>query len=430
MNIVGNIVLFLEFLFQGYCVYVYMSSLLKSKKSRMFSVSLFLCASVIEFAEYRSIELTLINIGVFVFLTFIVCMVCFENKMIVYFLHTLIISAIFAMFELLSIPFVNIALSDNYIHTHSDVSEMIVSTVSKLFLFIFCKIIYRVSEKEMTVTSSIYMFIVPVLSLLCELAICCLADNVDIEKYNLVVAVCSVSLLVTNMIVFGVHENFVKIANETAELKLLEQKKELDYEYYKILQNNYDQSRILVHDIKHHVAVMGSMAESGDVQQLGEYILSLKNQKYINEVYTMTGNKIIDIIIYQKSGECSEYKIKFHFKHNNINFNFIEETDICCILCNILDNAIDAAKKSENKFIDMEFYTNPEKDMYFIEVCNGCDIAPVMKDDRILTDKENKEEHGVGLYSVELTAQKYNGFISFDYSSENNQFLITVTLKK
>ena len=59
-----------------------------------------------------------------------------------------------------------------------------------------------------------------------------------------------------------------------------------------------------------------------------------------------------------------------------------------------------------------------------------CDKEPVIKDSRILTDKENKEEHGVGLVSVELTAQKYNGFISFDYSSENNQFLITVTLKK
>lgn len=240
MSIERDIVLFFEFLFQGYCVYMYMSSLLKSKRSKTFSVILFLCASVIEFAEYKLVAITLVNMGVFIFLTFILCMICFDSKMIADLLHTFIISAIFAMFELLSIPFVNIALSDNYIHTHSDVSEMIVSTVSKLFLFIFCKIIYKISEKEMTITSSVYMFVIPVLSLLCELSICCLADNVDIEKYNLVVAVCSVSLLVINMTVFGVHENFVKIANKTAELMMLEQKKELDYEYYKILQNNYD----------------------------------------------------------------------------------------------------------------------------------------------------------------------------------------------
>ena len=144
----------------------------------------------------------------------------------------------------------------------------------------------------------------------------------------------------------------------------------------------------------------------------------------------MTGNKIIDIIIYQKSCECREQKIRFYFKHNNINFNFIEETDICCILCNILDNAIDAAKKAENKYVDLEFYTNPEKDMYFIEIHNGCDTAPVVKDGHILTDKENKREHGVGLFSVELTASKYNGFISFEYLAEKNEFCMTVTIKK
>ena len=59
-----------------------------------------------------------------------------------------------------------------------------------------------------------------------------------------------------NAVVFKVHEDSVRSANENAKLKLSEQKQMLDYENYKLLQENYENSRILIHDIKHHLNVI------------------------------------------------------------------------------------------------------------------------------------------------------------------------------
>ena len=142
------------------------------------------------------------------------------------------------------------------------------------------------------------------------------------------------------------------------------------------------------------------------------------------------GNKIIDVVIHQKSEICRNKGINFTFSPNNIKFEFADETDICCILSNLLDNAVESAEKSSGKLLNVEFFSHADRNMLFIEIENSCDNEPNMKNGHLLTAKKDKSKHGIGLYSVEKTVKKYNGELYFNYSEDTKKFRISVMLHK
>lgn len=324
--------------------------------------------------------------------------------------------------EIMVVPFENMVLSDDYLVTHNNVTELFGSTLTKLVFFIFCRIVSRVSRKETTLTKSLVLLCVPVVSLICSLMLMSLNDYYDDNKFYLVVVVFAVSAMIINTAVFYVHESFLKNAAETEKLKLSEQKNILDYEHYKILQENYNNHKILVHNIKHNMKMIAAMAEKEDIDSLKEYVRAVQDQEHdlIGRFYT--GNKIADVIIIRESEKCKKSGIEFNFVSNEISFDFMNEADICCILSNLFDNAHEAAEKSKDKIIEAEFYYNGNRSMLFIEISNSCDTAPVIKNNRLQTDKKDKENHGIGMYSVEKTVSKYGGFLSYEYNKSEHTF--------
>lgn len=428
MSILFQITMLLEFMFQGYCQYVYFSALMKRKLSPIIILPLFLLASCAGYILYRSFYNPWFNIASVIIISFVLCIICYKAHIGVIILHSCIAGCMLVLFELMTAPAINFVMQDNYLESHAEISELLISTFSKLIMFTVCMLIKQIAEKELHKTKSAWLFIVPLMSVFLVYGLYYLfGAEIDINKYHTVLAISFMVLLVINIVVFKVHEDYVRSANEASRAKLLDQKKELDYESYKLLQKNYDDSRILIHDIKHHLNVISSMAENEDLKQ---YLASLKAQEYFNPSQNLTGNKIIDIIIYQKSEICRNKGIELSFTHNNIRFNFIEEADICCILSNLIDNAIESAERSSEKTIDIVFFSRSESGPFFIEIENSCDIPPDIKDGRLITAKKDKNKHGLGIISAEKTVRKYDGELNFQYEADQRRFRISAMLNK
>lgn len=430
MDVICNSVMVLEFLFQGYCQYTYLSALLKTKLKKEIVIFVFLAASCIEYCIYYFLYNPLINIALVTVLCFSVCMICFEAHWGVKALHSCILSCMLVLCEMAVIPFSNFFMNDNYFETHLKISELLISTISKLVMFTICMIIKQVAQKEIFKTRSIWLFAVPLFTIVLIHSICMLSNiGIDVQTYNYVLIISFVSLIIINTIVFIVHESYVMNFKETEKLKLLEQKKNLDYDHYKLLQQSYDNSRILVHDFKHHLSVINSLTQKGDQEELKNYLGSLEQSDIVKNV-SMTGNKIVDVVIAQKAEQCRMIGIDFIFHPNNINLDFAEEVDICCILSNILNNAIEAAEKSVEKRIKMEFYSNEDDSIVFIETENSSDHAPNYKKGKIITSKKEKSKHGIGMVSIENSLKKYKGEMDHKYSEETKVFTLSVMMHK
>lgn len=104
---------------------------------------------------------------------------------------------------------------------------------------------------------------------------------------------------------------------------------------------------------------------------------------------------------------------------------FVADVDVCVLLSNLLDNAVEAAGKVSGKrsivaslkefswgnMVQVEnSYTEPSKETI----------------DRPQTTKKNKREHGIGLQNVESVVEKYRGTIKYERREES--FCVTIML--
>ena len=416
MKAVFDIVLFLEFLFHGYCVYIYCSTVFKEKRTRIDPLLMFLCAAAIEFIVYKTLYSVITNMAATIVLNTLAAIISYNVKWLLCIFHSSILAVVMCISEIIIVPFENLILSDNYLETHSMTTELFGSTVTKLVFFIFCKLVSRLLERETKSAKSLWLFVVPVISLLCGFMIMSLNDYHDEDHFNTVLIIFAASIMIINIVVFIVHESYVRNMSEIERLKLSEQKYELDYEHYNLLQEYYNDSRVLVHDFRHHMKVISAMAENNDIDTLKKYVNSVKIQEKDFSGNYIAGSKIVDVILFQMSERCKRLGISFSFIGNDVGFDFINDSDICCILSNLFDNAIEAAEKSKDKRIESEFFYNKNRSMLFIEIRNSCDMPLKKLGGRLATSKKNKNKHGIGLYSVEKTVSKYGGFLSYDYN--------------
>lgn len=101
--------------------------------------------------------------------------------------------------------------------------------------------------------------------------------------------------------------------------------------------------------------------------------------------------------------------------------------DICLILGNLLENAVEAAQKAEGKkYIRLHMKYDKNNLLLFVEN-NYKGVLIKTKDKRLKSTKTDAGNHGVGLSSVYRIAAKYHGVVTID-DGVTNRFLIRVVL--
>ena len=94
--------------------------------------------------------------------------------------------------------------------------------------------------------------------------------------------------------------------------------------------------------------------------------------------------------------------------------------DLNIVLGNLLNNAIEAIEKAERKYFFINIYF--EKNILFIHIENTYDGNIIKEKETVMTTREEKQSHGLGLKSVSSILEKYDGDIIYDY---NDIYFIT-----
>jgi sensor histidine kinase regulating citrate/malate metabolism len=130
----------------------------------------------------------------------------------------------------------------------------------------------------------------------------------------------------------------------------------------------------------------------------------------------LTENKTLSVLLNAKKSLAKEKNIKFTSIIATQEIN-MQSKDICSLLGNILDNAIDAAERAGNKkYIQLLIKKTSEGCVINCE--NTFGLKPIMKKGRFITRKENNLIHGIGTENIKDIVAKYNGEISFEYDDE------------
>ncbi len=188
------------------------------------------------------------------------------------------------------------------------------------------------------------------------------------------------------------------------------------------LSQNVYAGRLYRHDMRHHLKVLSGLAQQNNSVEILEYIENLSETAELCTPEMFCKNPAVNAVLSEyinraKNIGChTEHKI---FIPENLPF---ELPDVCIILSNALDNALNACKKctEDKRYMDLLADFSDDRKMK-ISVRNSCADIVELDAEGLPVVETRTDGHGIGLRGVKNIVEKYNGFICCSY--ENGEFL-------
>ena len=173
---------------------------------------------------------------------------------------------------------------------------------------------------------------------------------------------------------------------------------------YAISKDTIEQINIKCHDMRHKVrSLIGGNAPDELDRDLAEAIK-------IYDANIRTGNKILDVILTEKSLYCERNDITLSCMVDGDKLGFMRESDLYCLFGNIIDNAIEAVRAigdMDKRVIDIT--AKAHGDMLIVQEENYFTGKLTFDDGLPVTTKADKAYHGYGMKSIRMIARAYGG---------------------
>ena len=425
---------FLTYIFEALISLMCFSEKFDKKVSKRIVFFGFSASILVQFT-LNFLAIPFVNLATFVICNILLCFMLFNSSMLQSIFYSVILSAAMLITELCvhytSSLFFDTKLLDS---TVNNTTLWIQAACSKLLYFFIALIIAKLSSEEsrrtMITLKESTLYLLPLASIVLLHGVTIILMIVDVPQFIYAIfTISTIMLLFSNIIVFWVHESMVRTQQENIEYKLSKQKAEIDTEYYSILQNQYENSNIIIHDIKRHLMSVKELANHNDCDSISKYIDDLYGEYEIKYLKKYSNHRLVNAIINRYMEMCKRFGIDFYCDIRDIDFSFISEANLTAVLDNLLENAIEAAKNSENKTIEL---TIKESNSNFVAIHleNSCTTAPKKSGGELKTTKSNKDIHGFGIRSIKRIAKEYNGNIDYSFDENSMIFTFTVVLNK
>lgn len=206
--------------------------------------------------------------------------------------------------------------------------------------------------------------------------------------------------------------------NEKVE-QLLEQ----SVRQYTVSKENIELINIKCHDLRHQIR---AFHEDGKIDGalMGEIERVVDNY----DCTMHTGNGALDVILTEKSLLCRNKKIRFTCVADGTGLSYMNPYDLYALFGNAIENAIEAVEQisdTEKRVIGLTMHIIGS--FYSINLQNYVSYAVVMDEEGLpITHKKDKQNHGFGVRSMNMLAEKYGGALS--YKAEGEVFNLNMVL--
>ena len=230
---------------------------------------------------------------------------------------------------------------------------------SKLMFFTVIYIILHflkgLQNRDEQQDKSVFLLaLIPITSVFVMITFTKISDSCDLSPIlNWMLTLSAVFLLAINLLIFGIEQHNRKKSLEFTEMQLLLQRESDSAQYYEMLLSQQENQSILIHDIKKHLQSISTLNDKLEHDRIKEYIHGLMQSSDLNEVSRLCDHEMLNAILARYERQCLDKRIAFHTNIRSGIIDFIADTDIPSLFCNLLDNAIEAAGRSPDSFIEL-----------------------------------------------------------------------------
>lgn len=425
---ISNICYAVVFLIESLISFYYFDFKFRRRISKKFiPISILLSGLVLYTINF--IEVPLINAVCFYVCNFIVLEICYNANIKSAIFTNFILLFLMIITELIVIFPFSVVFHFGLFENQSDAFILIIQAIiSKLLYFIFIWCILKFSEKESKSTGSkfsILLCFLPIASIILMYTnvYLCTAYSVN-NNFKIAIIIGNILILLSNIIVFYLHETTIKINRKYTQILLEYQQEKDTIDYYDLLREQNENSKILIHDITKHLNTIQQLSENKD-SNISQYISDIVADFSVMNPIDYCNNPTVSLITHRYYEICKKNSINFTISIKNANIDFMKEHDITALLDNLLENAVESALMTNDKFIDFSISTR-NSNFVIIKISNSCNKKPKYINGILVSSKTTSSMHGIGTRSIKRVVEKYNGNLEMKYDSDTNTFTSTI----
>lgn len=272
-------------------------------------------------------------------------------------------------------------------------------------------------------------WIIPIIFSIVSLAYCENNFEITYMRFNQVIArfTLSIGVVIVSVMQFSnmnTEEKFVRAEEKAKRSKMLIDMKS---EQYNMITEKIEKTRKSRHDIHHHINVVYQLAKENKIEQLIEYLEEYNKIDSTKEPMVYCNNSTVDAILNHYILLAKDNGIEVHLNVALPEELKIRDTDLCIVIGNLLENAIEASKKEKNKRIKLRINRSNE---YICMLVSNLYNGEIKKGHSgYYSRKREFKDTGIGLSSVSAVVEKYDGRMEIDHTNgEFNVFIMMANI--
>lgn len=295
------------------------------------------------------------------------------------------------------------------VNTYTRYILIIGTIVTQLLLFTITLLLQKTINlkkgEEISVAEWASAVLIPFFSILISTVT---FDNCNDEKAVLVGGICMIFI---NIMAFYLLERVQDMYRMRFITQLIK-KQNRSYKNQILLWEEMEMKiQGVYHDMNNHIFALEQLAKKNQNYEIQKYLQNLSNEIEVSKKLVTTGNYIIDSFLNMKLGKAIECGTQV-FTNIKISKNIpLNPEDISIVLGNILDNALQALEKCDNKKCSkmIKIIMKEEPGKLFLQIINSYDGEVKKSGNTYRTTKDKKRAHGFGLKNVQKVVEKYHG---------------------
>ncbi len=254
-------------------------------------------------------------------------------------------------------------------------------------------------------------------------------EQSDIWALVWVLWACAIFFIILRLV-----SKIITLSIQETEQKGLEEQIKKQYTYLEEAKNRNEQYRMFQHDINNHFLVLSGLLREKQYDEAEKYFNRLHTASDKLLIGIETGNPVIDVLLNEKINFARSNHIEVNLDVQIPSGCSVEDMELCIILANAIDNAIQACVKEKGGKPEISITVRKRYHFLIIEVVNTLFEENETLSDEVCSPKDTRYgmpskytfEYGTGLKNIRRIAEKYEGTMEIETS--NNQFRLTILL--
>ena len=340
-----------------------------------------------------------------IFAVFITAIITMSSELFVLAIYSLIFS----------LGFEDISTNENQIILLTTMVRVLLLAILKTYQYSKVKKTTQKNTKQSTL-DCLTAVSIPTYSIIIVHCIFMLSKNQG--GSNLYVIVPLLIILIVNILFYYFYEKLVQVNETRTTNRLLEQQIEYYTSQYDEIIFNSRESQKLKHDLKHKLIFIQSQIkiDYGDMTSpIAQELSNLIGEFDLSEEVVYTQNVLINTILNYKVKQAKLMGIDFDINLDIEDTIELNEKDICVILGNALDNAMENFSTEHVSLKNIKLLIYQEPNHLYISISNPFIGKMVLKNGLPVTNKKDASIHGIGLASIKMIIDNQHGFMKINF---------------